>query len=90
MVCNLSENILDNYVGVGDYDDYRIEYRLPRAFVTPDKIRDFLYFEPYNPEQMETFKKLYADYYMIKPDEDEKARKLMLEKKLEFNRYKKF
>lgn len=35
MVCDIDENILNSYIGVGDYldEDYRIEYRLPRKFI---------------------------------------------------------
>lgn len=85
MVCDIEENILNQYIGVGNYGDYRVEYRLPRAIITPDKIKEVLFFEPYNKSQMEEFKKKYSTYYFIDKEEDTKARNLMLEKKLEFN-----
>ena len=90
MVCDIEENILNNYIGVGNYDDYRIEYRLPRKFITPDKILDFLFFEPYDEEQILEFKRKYAEYMDIKPTEDEEAKQLILEKKLEFNGQRKW
>lgn len=85
MVCNIDEEILNNYIGVGNYDDYRIEYRLPRRFITPDKIGEFLFFEPYDDEQILEFRKKYNDYLDINPEEDALAKRLILEKKLEFN-----
>ena len=80
MICDIEENILNQYVGVGNYDDYRIEYRLPRKFVISKNIIDFLYFEPYDDQQMANFKKKYADLYEIPPEEDKKAKTLILEK----------
>ena len=85
MICDIEEDILNKYVGVGNYDDYRIEYRLPRKFVISKNIIDFLYFEPYDDQQMANFKKKYADLYEIPPEEDKKAKTLILEKKLQFN-----
>lgn len=85
MVCDLDEDILNNYIGVGNYDDYRIEYRLPRRFITSDSIKEFLFFEPYDDEQMACFRKKYNEYYDVKADEDEVAKKLMKLKGLEFN-----
>lgn len=85
IVCDIEERILNNYIGVGNYVDYRIEYRLPRAFITPNKIKDVLYFEPYDENQMTKFRKKYKDYYDVAPDEDEMAKKLIQEKRLEFN-----
>ncbi len=90
MVCDIPEEILNDYIGVGDYyDDCRIEYRLPRCFITPDTIIDFLYFEVYNEEQISKFREKYDEYLDIKIDDDDKARELMLEKNLKFNRDKK-
>lgn len=80
MICDIEEDVLNQYVGVGNYDDYRIEYRLPRKFVTSKNIVDFLYFEPYDDQQMANFKKKYADLYEIPPEEDKKAKTLILEK----------
>ena len=85
MVCDIEEEILNQYIGVGNYGDYRIEYRLPRVYITPDKIKEFLYFEPYTESQMLEFRKKYESYYMSDVSEDLTAKKLMLDKKLVFN-----
>lgn len=85
MVCDIPEVVLDNYIGVGNYDDYRIEYRVPRVYITPDTIKEFLYFEPYDDDQILEFQKRYEDSFFISPTEDEKAKKLMLERNLQFN-----
>ncbi len=85
MVCDIEDTILNQYIGVGNYDDYRIEYRLPRRFIDLDKIIEFLYFEPYDQEQIENFKEKYKDFMAISPKEEEEAKKLMLHKNLIFN-----
>ena len=85
MVCDIDEDILNQYIGVGNYDDYRIEYRLPRRFIDLDKIIEFLYFEPYDEIQIADFRKKYSDYMVIPSREDEEAKKLMFKKNLVFN-----
>lgn len=86
MVCNIDENILNQYIGVGNYIDYRIEYRLPRRFINSDNIIEFLYFEPYNRDQMKLFEEKYPSLYYIDKKEDENAKKLIRQKKLQFNK----
>lgn len=90
MVCDIKEEILNQYIGVGNYGDYRIEYRLPRVYITPDEIKEFLYFEPYTESQMLEFRKKYESYYMPDVSEDLTAKKLMLDKKLVFNSERKW
>ena len=85
MVCDIDEAVLNQYIGVGNYDDYRIEYRLPRRFIDLDKIIEFLYYELYDEGQMAEFKKKYSDYLVIPSNEDEEAKKLMLRNNLVFN-----
>lgn len=87
MVCDVDENILNDYIGVGDYcdGDYRIEYRLPRKFITSEIIKEFLFYEPYDEKQVKEFYEKYKDYYSIKPEERENAKKLIYQKKLQFN-----
>ena len=85
MVCDIEEDILNEYIGVGNYIDYRIEFRLPRKFISPDKIKEFLFFEPYDDIQMRQFKDMYEDKYYPPSEEDELARRLIKQKKLEFN-----
>ena len=85
MVCDIDDAILNQYIGVGNYDDYRIEYRLPRKFIDLDKIIEFLYFEPYDEIQIAEFRKKYSDYMTIPTREDEEAKRLMLKKNLTFN-----
>lgn len=80
MVCNIDENILNQYIGVGNYIDYRIEYRLPRRFINSDNIIEFLYFEPYNRDQMKLFEEKYTSLYYIDKKEDENAKKLIRQK----------
>lgn len=81
----IAEEILNKYIGVGNYDDYRIEYRLPRRFIDLNKIIDFLYYEPYDEIQIAEFRKKYSDYMTIPTREDEEAKRLMLKKSLIFN-----
>lgn len=90
MVCDIDEKILNQFVGVGDYldGDYRIEYRLPRKFITPDMIKEFLFFEPYDDIQMKDFYEKYKDFYYIDNNEKEVAHEFVLQKKLKFNRDK--
>lgn len=92
MVCDIDENILNNYIGVGNYcdGDYRIEYRLPRRFITSEMIKEFLFFEPCDEKQMAEFHEKYKDYYSVKPEEKENAKKLIYQKKLQFNEDRKF
>jgi len=85
MVCEIPEEILDSYIGVGNYDDYRIEYRVPREVITPDRIKEFLFFKPYDREQMMELRQKYPEHYDIPKYEDEMARNLMKIKRLEFN-----
>lgn len=87
MVCDIDENILNNYIGVGNYldGDYRIEYRLPRNFITPDTIKEFFFFEPFDRSQMNNFYEKYKEYYYVDDNESYKANKLILQKKLKFN-----
>ena len=85
MVCDIEEEIINKYIGVGKYRDYRIEYRLPRVYITPDKIKEFLYFEPYTESQMAEFRERYKEYYADGIEEEMYAKKLILERKLEFN-----
>lgn len=85
IVCDISEEILKDYIGVGNYDDYRIEYRLPRIFVTPNSIKDVLFFEPYDEKQLIEIKRKYKDYFYVDPAEDKKAKQLIRERNLEFN-----
>lgn len=85
MVCDITEEILNKYIGVGNYDDYRIEYRLPRRFIDLNKIIDFLYYEPCDEMQIAEFRKKYSDYMTIPTREDEEAKRLMLKKNLTFN-----
>lgn len=85
IVCDIAKEILENYIGVGNYDDYRIEYRLPRVYVTPDTIKDVLYFEPYDEEQLLEIRQKYKDYFYVDPAENQKAKQLILERNLEFN-----
>ena len=85
MVCDIDEEILKKYVGIGNYTNYRIEYRLPRDFITLDNLKDFLDFEPYSEFQIEEFRKKYKYHYEIPVDEDDAAKKLMLKKSLQFN-----
>lgn len=90
MVCDIAEDILNNYIGVGDYchGDYRIEYRLPRKIITPKMIQEFLFFEPYNKIQMREFYEKYKDHYRVPKEESENAMKLIRQKGLHFNRDK--
>lgn len=88
IICDIEEKILNDYIGVGNYVDYRIEYRLPRIFITPNKIKDILYFEPYDESQMVEFQKKYETYYDIAPNEDEMAKELILKNGLEFNEHR--
>ena len=85
MLCDIDEAVLKQYIGVGNYDDYRIEYRLPRRFINLDKIIEFLYFEPYDEVQIAEFRKKYGDYMEIPLKEDEEAKRLMLKKNFVFN-----
>ena len=90
VIFDIEEEILNQYIGVGKYERYRIEYKLPRKFIMPENIIDVLFFEPYDTEQMDEFERKYQNYYWIKLDEDENARKLILEKNLQFNTSKKY
>ena len=85
MVCDIDDFILNQYVGIGNYDDYRIEYRLPRRFIESDKIIEFLYYEPYDETQIAEFKKKYRDYMVIPAKEEEEAMQLIRRKNLVFN-----
>ena len=85
IVCDIAEEILKNYIGVGKYIDYRIEYRLPRVYVTPDTIKDVLYFEPYDEEQLLEIEQKYKDYFYVDSAEDQKTKQLIRERNLEFN-----
>ena len=82
----IAEEILNKYIGVGNYDDYRIEYRLPRRFIDLNKIIDFLYYEPYDEIQIAEFRKKYSDYMTIPTREDEEAKRLKLISKLNFSK----
>lgn len=90
IVCDIDENILNPYIGVGDYcdEDYRIEYRLPRRFITSEMIKDVLFFEPYDEMQMREFHEKYKEHYAVPKEEREIARKIIRQKGLKFNRDK--
>ena len=58
MVCDIDDFILNQYIGVGNYD----------------KIIEFLYFEPYDERQIAEFRKKYSDYMAIPSREDEDSK----------------
>lgn len=89
LAANIDEEILNDFIGCGRYIDNQVEYRVPRRYVTPDTIKDFLFYEPYDDEQEQKLREKYPDNYCSQ-DEDREANKIMRIKKLEFNEYKQF
>lgn len=83
LVCDIDENILNQYIGVGRYHgNYRIEFRLPRRYINTNNIIDILYFEPFDDNQIDIFSKNYNDYFYVDHKEkQEKTITLMKEKK---------
>lgn len=90
LVCDVDLKIIEPYIGVGNYKDgdYRIEYRLPRRLIKVSDIIEFLYYEPYDTEQVKEFKKKYANNFYVPSSERENAHNLIKRKKLVFNRDK--
>lgn len=89
LVADIDEKILNNFIGCGRYTGAQIEYRVPRKFITPDTIKEFLFYEPYDDEQTKEIREKYPDNYYSEV-EDIEANMIMRIKKLEFNEYKKF
>lgn len=85
MACDIDEEILKRYSGIGGYDKLMIEYRLPRMYIKSDNILDFIYFEPFDDETMSLLLSKYEDNIYISSEEEEKAEKLMQENNLVFN-----
>lgn len=90
LVCEIDSQTIEPYIGVGDYKDgdYRIEYRLPRRLIKKSNIIEFLYYEPYDDEQIKEFKEKYANDFYVPSLERESAHNLIKQKKLIFNRDK--
>ena len=88
MVFDIDEDILNQYIGVGKYLEYLIEYRLPRKFITSDKIKEILYYEPIDYSTLEEARTRYADSFVPTNDADAEARRLIMQKRLVFNEYK--
>ena len=85
MACDIDEEILKRYSGIGGYDKLMIEYRLPRIYIKSDNILDFIYFEPFDDETIDLLISKYEDNIYISSEEEEKAKKLMQENNLVFN-----
>ena len=88
VVFDIDEDILNQYIGVGKYVEYLIEYRLPRKFITSDNIKEILYYEPIDYSTLEKARIRYADSFAPTNDADTEARRLIMEKRLVFNEYK--
>lgn len=88
VVFDINEDILNQYIGVGKYVEYLIEYRLPRKFITSDNIKEILYYEPIDYSTLEKARIRYADSFAPTNDADTEARRLIMEKRLVFNEYK--
>ena len=90
LVCNLDEELIESYIGVGDYKagDYRIEYRVPSEFIKPENILDILFYEPYDSEMETKFYEQYKDSFFVPYYERDKANELIKSKHLVFNRDK--
>lgn len=89
LVADIDDEILENFIGCGRYIDNQVEYRVPRSFVTVDKIKDFLFYEPFDDEQTKELREKYPNNFYSK-NEDNEANQIMKQKKLEFNEYKTF
>ena len=90
LVCDLDNELIESYVGVGDYKDgdYRIEYRIPAEVIKPQSIIDVLYYEPYDLDQENKMYNKYINNFFVPNNETEKAKELIKRKKLVFNRDK--
>jgi len=90
LVCDIDKEKIEQYIGVGDYkdEDYRIEYRVPRKIIDVSNIVEFLYFEPWDHEQMKELYEKYKENFYIPKTEYEDACNLIKQKKLVFNRDK--
>lgn len=88
VIFDIDEDILNQYIGVGKYVEYLIEYRLTRKFITSDNIKEILYYEPIDYSTLEKARIRYADSFAPTNDADTEARRLIMEKRLVFNEYK--
>lgn len=88
LVADINEKVLELYIGCGRYIGNQIEYRVPRCYITPDTIKEFLYYEPCMFEQKREFLEKYPEEYYSEL-EDKEATQIMSQKKLVFNEYKK-
>lgn len=89
LVVNIDDKILNDYIGCGRYIENQIEYRVPRSFITPEAIKDFLFFEPFDDEQMKQLKEKYPNNFFSK-NESSEVSQIMYQKKLIFNEDKIF
>lgn len=89
LVADIDKKILKNFIGCGRYTDNRVEFRVPRSFVTVDTIKDFLFYEPFDDDQTKELMAKYPNNFYSK-DENDEANQIMKQKKLEFNEYKQF
>ena len=80
-----TDEILNQYVGVGKYVEYLIEYRLPRAFITSENIKEILYYEPIEYSTLAEARLKYAASFSPTKEADQEAHALIKEKKLVFN-----
>ena len=79
---DIDEEILKQYVGVGKYVEYLIEYRLPRAFITSENIKEILYYEPIDYSTLAEARLKYATSFTPTKEADQKAYALIKEKKV--------
>ena len=88
LVADLEEELLNEYIGVGDYfNSKRIEYRVPRKFIKKENIIDFLYFDKWDIDQLKIYQERFKEsYYSL--NETEMANELMLKRSLSFNERK--
>lgn len=85
IVFDIDEEILNQYVGVGKYVEYLIEFRLPRAFITSENIKEILYYEPIDYSTLAEARLKYAASFSPTKEADQEAHELIKEKKLVFN-----
>ena len=88
VVFDIDEEILNQYIGVGKYGEYLIEYRLPRILITSENIKEILYYEPIDYSTLKEARLKYIDSFAPTKEADEEARAIIKKKKLVFNEYK--
>ena len=88
MVCDIDEDILNRYSGIGSYSKLMIEYRLPRVYIKSSNILEFIEFNPFDDKIQDYLFLKYEDNIYIPSEEEKRAEDFMVENNLVFN-YKK-